>query len=465
MPQPSILVPPDYCEYAAGPCDQSFDGISLVGGTFLYPARPVQIAATIEAAVQQLRQRAPDRTWRTWREFDAAGQIIFTGICKALRFSQGIIADVTTLNFNLLFEIGFAIGLEQPIVPIRDTTIVTNRDDFRDLGLLDTIGYIDFQNAEALATAILDRWPFQAIPAPPVAIDRDQPLYVVKAPISTEGHVRLMSTLRKSPLHFRTFDIVETPRLSLHELRRQINSSLAVMAHMISPSREGALVHNARCALVGGIAMAANKAVFLLQEDVVQQPIDYRDVIASYTSPDQVSRSVEPFLREVINLLQDSHIGSARAPERFLERLDLGDIAAENEIGGLKSYFVRTAQYNEAKRGTARLIIGRKGAGKTALFYGIHNAVPKGHAHLILDLTPEGHQFTKLREVVLSRLSPGLQEHTLTAFWNYILLCEVADKIRELDYSWAQRDTTRWGLFENLLSVYGRQVPADVGDF
>lgn len=243
MPQPSILVPPDYCEYAAGPCDQSFDGISLVGGTFLYPARPVQIAATIEAAVQQLRQRAPDRTWRTWREFDAAGQIIFTGICKALRFSQGIIADVTTLNFNLLFEIGFAIGLEQPIVPIRDTTIVTNRDDFRDLGLLDTIGYIDFQNAEALATAILDRWPFQAIPAPPVAIDRDQPLYVVKAPISTEGHVRLMSTLRKSPLHFRTFDIVETPRLSLHELRRQINSSLAVMAHMISPSREGALVH------------------------------------------------------------------------------------------------------------------------------------------------------------------------------------------------------------------------------
>lgn len=99
--------------------------------------------------------------------------------------------------------------------------------------------------------------------------------------------------------------------------------------------------------------MAIGKAVFLLQEDVVQQPIDYRDIVASYTSPEQVPRLVEPFIREVINLLQESTLGMAKTPERLLERLDLGDLAAENEIKGLRSYFVRTAQYNEAKRGTA----------------------------------------------------------------------------------------------------------------
>lgn len=110
-------------------------------------------------------------------------------------------------------------------------------------------------------------------------------------------------------------------------------------------------------------------------------------------------------------------------------------------------------------------MIGRKGAGKTALFYGIRDSIPKGHGHLVLDLKPEGHQFTKLREVVLSKLSPGLQEHTLTAFWNYILLCEIAQKIRDYDYSWAQRDPHRWEVFQNLMAVYGDQVPADVGDF
>ncbi len=465
MPDASLLRPPEYCEYSAGPCDQSFEGLQPVAATFLYPSRQTQIAATIEAAVRLLRERAPGRIWKTWREFDTAGQIIFCAICKSMRFSQCVVADVTTLNFNLLFEIGFALGLEQPVIPIRDTTIMTSREEFQELGLLDTVGYLDFQNAETLAEAILQRWPVQALPNPRVEVNRDRPLFVVKGHIATEGDVKLMSTLKKSALHFRTFDIAETPRLSLHEVRRRINSSLAVIAHLLSPSRQGAAIHNGRCALFAGMAMATGKAVFLIQEDVVQQPIDYRDMVASYKSPEEVPRLVEPFIREVIELLQESTLGLPKPPERFLEKLDLGDVAAENEILGLKSYFVRTAQFNEAKRGTARLVIGRKGAGKTALFYGIRDSIPKGYGHMVLDLKPEGHQFTKLRDVVLERLSPGLQEHTLTAFWNYILLCEIAQKIRDHEYTWAQRDTDRWKHFERLMAVYSAQVPADVGDF
>jgi hypothetical protein len=465
LPDSAILVPPDYCEYAAGPCDQSYEGLQVVAGTFLYPAKPSQIAATIEAAIRVLRERAPTQTWTSWKDLHVTGQIIFNGICKRIRFSECVIADVTSLNFNLLFEIGFALGLEQPVIPIRDTTILTDRQDFQEFGLLDTVGYLDFQNADNLAEAILQRWPIEPIPNPRVELNRERPLFVVKGHIATEGDIRLMSTLKKSALHFSTYDVIETPRLSLHEARRRVNSSLAVIAHLLSPTRQGSIVHNARCALFAGMAMATGKAVFLLQEDVVQQPIDYRDMVAFYTSPEQVPQLVEPFIREVINLLQESTLGVPKPPEGFLERLDIGDVAAENEIRGLKSYFVRTAQYNEAKRGTARLVTGRKGSGKTALFYGIRDSVPKGHSHLVLDLKPEGHQFTKLREVVLARLSPGLQEHTLTAFWNYILLCEIAQKIRDFDYTWAQRDPTRWRIFESLRRVYGEQVPADVGDF
>jgi hypothetical protein len=465
LSEESILLPPGYCEYAAGPCDQDFSQLGPTAATFLYPSRQTQVAATIEAAVRILQQRSPDAVWRTWRDLETTGQIIFCGICKRMRFSQCIVSDVTTLNFNLLFEIGYALGLERPVVPIRDTTIITSKADFQELGLLDTIGYLDFQNAEALAASLLDRLPVEPIPNPRVELNREKPLFVVKPPIQTEGDVRLMSTLKKSYLYFRTYDVIETPRLSLHEVRRRVNSSLAVIAHLLSPTRHGAVIHNARCALFAGLAMATQKAVYLLQEDRVEQPIDYRDIIVSYDSPDQVPRLVEPFIREVIELLQVSTLGVPRPPEGFLESLDLGDLAAENEVRGLRSYFVRTAQYNEARRGRARLVTGRKGAGKTALFYGIRDSIPRGHGHLVLDLKPEGHQFTKLREAVLSRLSPGLQEHTLTAFWNYILLCEIAQKVRDKDYAWAQRDVERWERFSKLLEVYSTQVPAEVGDF
>ena len=264
---PSVLrTPPSYCQYAGGPCDQDFENVTAARATFLYASQPENIATTVERAISDLRKREPLHRWVSWREFRSTGQMVFCSICKSMRFSDCIIADVTTLNFNLLFEIGFALGLEQPVVPIRDTTIVTDQEQFRELGLLDTVGYVDFQNSDALAEALVARLPVAPIPSPPVALNRDNPLYVLKGHIQTEGDVLLLSTLKKSAVRFRTYDVVETPRLSLHEARKQVEASLALVAHLLSPGRQGAIVHNARCALLAGIAMASGKAVLLVQE-------------------------------------------------------------------------------------------------------------------------------------------------------------------------------------------------------
>ena len=51
------------------------------------------------------------KRWITWKNLDVLGQIIFCEICKAIRYPDLVVADVTTLNFNLMFEIGFAIRL------------------------------------------------------------------------------------------------------------------------------------------------------------------------------------------------------------------------------------------------------------------------------------------------------------------------------------------------------------------
>jgi len=154
-----------------------------------------------------------------------------------MRFSEVLVVDVTTLNFNLLFEIGFCLGLGLPVVPIRDTSIVSDTDAFRELGLLDTVGYLDFRNSDALIRGLLTRLPVQPIPAPLVEFNRETPLYVVKGPHLTEGDVRMLSVLKKSAVRFRTFDVAETPRLSLQEARRQVDSSLR-SAHTFLPPRE-----------------------------------------------------------------------------------------------------------------------------------------------------------------------------------------------------------------------------------
>ena len=82
----------------------------------------------------------------------------------------------------------------------------------------------------------------------------------------------------------------------------------------------------------------------------------------------------------------------------------------------------------------------------------------------MLDLKPEGHQFLKLREAILNALSPGMQMHTLTAFWNYILLCEIAQKVSDYDFSWADRDQQRSEHYRCLIEEYERCGRADAGD-
>ncbi len=119
MASEAFLVPPAYCQYADGPCDQAFEKPSDRGPFFLYPSQPQQIAATIEAAVAKANATRRQFNWSTWRDLPIAGQIIFCEVCKGIRYSSTVVADVTTLNFNVLFEIGFALGLGMPVVPVR----------------------------------------------------------------------------------------------------------------------------------------------------------------------------------------------------------------------------------------------------------------------------------------------------------------------------------------------------------
>lgn len=402
MIEQDIYVPPMYCQYADGPCDQTFEGLSSHGTFFIYSSKPPQIAATIEGAIQEQQSNSPSVSWRSWTSLTIGGRIIFTEICKGMRFSSSVVADVTTLNFNVLFEIGFTIGLGVPVIPIRDTSYISDKRLFEDLGILDTLGYVDFKNKRDLLRKLPENLPGAPLSSLPQRTYRESPLYVLKPPIDTEGAGLLMATIKKSPLKFRAYDPIEDPRrLSLSEARKQVAGSFGVVAHLLSPEREGATVHNAMCALTCGIAMAQQKVVVMLQEKKVRQPIDYRDVVLSYEVPNQIPRLLaRPIQQTVENMQVDTVVAVTQRTDLLS---NLGDVAAENEIRGLDSYFVPTGQSSQAKRGHARLVVGRKGSGKTAIFYQIRNSLGRSRSQLVLDLKPEGHQFTKLRDVVLTQ--------------------------------------------------------------
>src|ERR1700722_11869425 len=222
----TLTEPPIYCQYSAGPCDQSFGNISGTDVYFFYSSRPEVIASTIEDGARLLSTKDPSLRVKTWQNMSIHGQLIFCQICKAQRFTKVAVVDVTTMNFNLMFELGYALGLGVPVIPIRDTTCTLDSKEFESLGLIDTLGYLDFQNSEELAEKLPVAIKKASIPITTAfSPNREQPCYLVRSPIVTNGLVKILSVVKKSGLRFRAYDPKEQPRLSLQDAFQQVKTS------------------------------------------------------------------------------------------------------------------------------------------------------------------------------------------------------------------------------------------------
>ncbi len=116
----SIFTPPAYCAYSSGPCDQDMTDIPRREAFFAYPSSPAHLSSTVSEAVKLLRSEHGHENWLSWEDLATGGQVVFCAICKAMRGCRSVVANVTSLNFNVLFELGFAIGLRKPLLPTRD---------------------------------------------------------------------------------------------------------------------------------------------------------------------------------------------------------------------------------------------------------------------------------------------------------------------------------------------------------
>jgi hypothetical protein len=172
----SLLTPPQYCHYASGACDQVI-GEPLASKTvfFMYASIPEQIAVAVETAIEKLTQSQPNWSWKTWKQLPVAGHTIFCELCKAIRHATAVVADVTTLNFNLLFEIGYTIGLGVP----------------------------DFRNSNELQEKLIERLPATPLAPVPLHEYRETPIYVLKGPVETEGAIQMMSALKETRISVR----------------------------------------------------------------------------------------------------------------------------------------------------------------------------------------------------------------------------------------------------------------------
>jgi nucleoside 2-deoxyribosyltransferase len=371
-------------------------------GFFAYASNPIQIGQTVKAAITQVSRDRNAPRIAGWEQNDIAGRFLIDPILSRIEESDFLVADITRLNFNVVFEIGYAIGREKRIVLVRNASITANDDLVREVGLFDTLGYKQYSQSSELVDVIKSVSDLQAIPTRTISVHTGSPVYVVLPRIKTDVEVRLIGRLKKARLQFRSFDPEEQGRMSAQEAIENVAQSHGVVMPLLPRERQGAEVHNFRAAFVAGLTMALERSLLLLQGGDDPVPLDYRDLVESFRFPSQIDQYVADFASEIGERFQTTASPLGSQPLTLLEQLSLGASAAENELPDLANYYLETDEYRRAVRGELRIVSGRKGAGKTALFAQLRDKVRRDKTRLVLDLKPEGFQLLKLRERNLS---------------------------------------------------------------
>ena len=94
----------------------------------------------ISGAGNIIRTLSHDIELQLWVENDIAGRPLTDPIFEFINQCDILFADVTTVNFNVTFEIGYAIGLGKRIYLTRNVNFQRQTELIDKIGIFDTLG-------------------------------------------------------------------------------------------------------------------------------------------------------------------------------------------------------------------------------------------------------------------------------------------------------------------------------------
>lgn len=428
-----------------------------------YPGRDKSLASLISQAISRANAKPISIRYDPWEFNDIPGNPLISPVVQGIDESSFVVADITYLNLNVVYEIGYAIGRRKRAFLIRYRATNGDKELARATGIFDTLGYLEYDDSEDLAqrlTSYIEPLPLQI----EENLDRKAPVYVVEPTSRGDAETMMVSRLKKARYRYRSFNPNEDSRLSAVDAIRQVSTSSGILVCLQADSVSDNRTNNIRALFVSGLAHGLRKPTLILVPFGLSAPLDILDEIKTFQHPNDIADYIAALSLEITDYQQQVDPPPVKLSTQ-LQSLRMGDPTAENEMTTLSSYYLAIDQYNRAMHGDVNLVVGRKGSGKTALFIQLRDRVRADKRNVVVDLKPEGYQLLKLKEDILAYLSEGSRQHLVTAFWEYLLLLEVAYKLLEKDRNTYKHNHLITQLYLDLEETYRIQKFSSEGDF
>lgn len=359
-------------------------------------------------------------------------------ICNAIDLSTFVVADLTSLNHNVLFELGYALMKQKHIWPTVDLSFHQYKSDFEQFRIFTTLGWTSSKNHYEIVNGFYRDRPYEATKPTLyemhvgrfLRLEKRQHLLYLKSRHQIQASVEIDDEVASLRYPVVIDDPLESTARSLSWYAQNVHNSYAVACHFTNFERDDATVVNARYALIAGMAFAESKPLLMLSEGDTSGSIDFRDIWLTYQSASEARSKFRDWfapIKESIKSSEDErrdyHL--TLRSNTNLGKLKIGDIAAENDVELLIDTFVKTQAYIEAVEGRDKIFIGRKGTGKTATLLKIKSEQEKEKDCVVCVIKPpevDLRSFVELtKPLVMSR-----KLHVINALWRFLILTELA---------------------------------------
>jgi hypothetical protein len=405
---------------------------------FAYPSSNGAVRDAIDRAVELSTRE--DLSLRPWESMRILGFKIDDLIRDHIDEVDLLVADITFPNHNVLYEIGYAVGVGKPVLPTLNTSLERAVQRVQEIGLFDTMGWLPYDNGDMLSSGLRSWNDVGWKNLYDKKRDQSQPLFILDCLKKTDFRNQLFHSVGNSQVEYRTYDPEQVPRLTAAEAIRQVSASAGMILPFLTEEIVDSQRHNLRAAFLLGLAHGYGIDPLAIQYEHNPVPLDYRDFVTNSTFRRETEQHVESYCQDTLIQNQRADLRERRIPPGVIGQISMGASFAENETQTLARYFVETAEFSRALRAEGAVVIGRKGSGKSAVFQQIAEARSRDRTVCIVDLRPASHNLSELREELLGVVQAGIFDHTIAAFWQYIMYVEILLKIREMALPKAKND-------------------------
>lgn len=422
---------------------------------FAYPSQDKTQSEIIEEAIKIVNKQS-DIFIKSWQNLKGKNSRIITNILDEMSKNDFLIADISNLNQNVIFELGYAFGKRKNILLFTQGYSNANREkDLNDLPIISQFNILSFENKEELSTLIIENNPISLNSSPEIdtyGIDNknlsESYGLCLKGNTNHEFAINALTTFKSCFNQTLVDDWSEDGSQTLTWYVRSVQRSKGICAFFVPDKWDNSRQVNSRFAFVCGMALALKKQVLMIGLSNYSTPFDYRELLKIPNNISYVKQIVknefgskeevpnEPTVIKMLHETKDENQKlinlTTQDKELILLDVHIGDTIAENEESQLSEYFVETGQYYNAISTKQSVVVGSKGTGKTAMFYQIRNHFLQNKKVIVCDIKPDGYKISRFISS-LKRLSDpnSMTTHITESAWKLVIFTYLFSILRD----------------------------------